>query len=325
MKRIISLLLTVVTLVIISLSCKKTQHTTNPTPDNYRLLSFTKAVNGVYPNDNYRFYYDSRNRISEILYTTNNEPIVMGVGLGKRAVFSYSNDTIYKVISDVQTKVDVEKDTFIRNTSNQIITAYMPGRYINFEYYGKLLVRVTENYYSGDVAIGASKIFKSNNGDFLSQEFDGNLTATFASVFTPPITVEWITATATTTHTATSNTDVLTGYKGEPVTVKAADEFSHTGTNAFAGGVYATETYGVFPDKALRPGDYRQLQSIFTFGVNIYEGAHLTKSISNPLFRTDITYEIDADSKITSLTAITKNVVAKDTTSEVYKVMYETF
>src|ERR1035437_5666105 len=92
MKKIFLLFITVFSLTIFFIcnSCKKTQHPTNPTPANYRILSYTVTTEGIYPSDNYRFYYDSKNRVSEILFSNNDsDGIKVGAPISKRSVFVY--------------------------------------------------------------------------------------------------------------------------------------------------------------------------------------------------------------------------------------------
>ncbi len=304
-------------------SCKKTQHPTNPTPDNYRILSYTKYWNAVNPTENYRFYYDAQGRLSSVEFTNNN----IATDIGTRSKFYYSNDTIYKEIRNIRTNALLELDTFIHNTSGQIVTTFMPGVNRTYDYFGKLLTRVTELYYEGLTSISGERTYTSDNKDLLALNYDGKLTANFSSTYTTPLAVYWTYPSgAVITHASDSYTDVLTGHTGTPVTVDVTDDATpmHTDYATFPATYYPKESYGVFPDKANRPGDLWQLLSFTQYGYNFYQNAHLIKSVYTNMYRTDISYDIDADSKIKSITTHTVDTSGTISTA-IYSIQYETF
>jgi hypothetical protein len=285
-----------------------------------------KKRNTLQKIETYTFSYDASNRLSQVLYTTNDSATVKTSlsSVGTRAVFSYSNDSIYKVTSVLRTGAFIDSNIYIKNREGQIITAYLPNHVIQFEYYGKLLSKRTDKYFHNATSIGATKNYTSDNADFLAWTFDGNLTANFPHADTAPFTVDWVTALATTTHTATTYSDVFTGYNKLPITMNFKDAFGHTDTVSFPGGIRSTESYGVFPDKFNRPGDYMYIESFITFGVDIYQQAHLMKSITNTGFTTNVTYEIDADSKITTTNVHTRDSLSHNVISN-YRFQYETY
>ena len=328
MKKIFSLFFVAVTISSLLLypSCKKTQHPTKPTPGNYRILSISKRTDSAAKIETYTFSYDASNRLSQVIYTTNDSATVKTSlsSVGTRSVFSYSNDSIYKVTSILRTGAFIDSNIYIKNREGQIITAYLPNHVIQFEYYGKLLSRRTDKYMHNATSIGATKNYTSNNSDFLAVSFDGNLTANFPKADTAPFTVNWVTPLATTKHTATTYTDVFTGYNMLPVTMDFEDAFGHKDTVSFPGGYRPNESYGVFPDKFNRPGDYMYIESFIMFGVDIYQQAHLTKSITGTTSVTNVTYEIDADSKITTTNAHTIDSLNRNIISN-YRFQYETY
>lgn len=328
MKKIFSLFFVTVTISSLLLypSCKKTQHPTKPTPGNYRILSISKRTDSAAKIETYTFSYDASNRLSQVIYTTNDSATVKSgsTSVGTRAVFTYSNDSIYKITTKLRTGAVIDTNIYIKNNAGQIITAYLPGQVIQFEYYGKLLSRRTDKYFHNATSISAIKNYTSNNADFLAWSFDGNLTANFPNADIVPFTVNWVTALATTTHTATTYTDVFTGYNKLPITMNFVDAFGHTDTVSFPGGIRSTESYGVFPDKFNRPGDYLYIESFIMYGVDIYQQAHLTKSVTNTGATTNVTYEIDADSKITTTNAHTIDSLNHNIISN-YRFQYETY
>ena len=328
MKKIFSLFFVAVTISSLLLypSCKKTQHPTNPTPGNYRILSISKHTDSSARTEIYTFSYDASNRVSQVIYTTNDSATVKSslYSVGTRAVFTYSNDSIYKVTSVLRTGAFIDSNIYIRNTSGQIITAYLPGMVTQFEYYGKLLAKRTDKYFHNATSIGAVKVYTSDNADFLAWTFDGTLTAYFPKADTIPFTVNWVNFAGTaTTHTATSYTDVFTGYNRLPLTMNFSDAFGHKDTVSFPAAYRLTESYGVFPDTFNRPGDYMHIESFIMYGVDIYQQAHLTKSVTNTGSITNVTYEIDADSKITTTNAYIKDSLGHNIISQ-YRFQYET-
>ncbi len=360
MKKIFLLLFAAVSLsfFFICNSCKKTQHPTNPTPANYRILSYTKATMGVYPSDNYRFYYDGRNRVSEILFSNNDSNgIKVGAPISKRSVFYYTNDTIIKITTNVVNKKVLETDTFITNSSGQIITTFMAGHNNNYQYYGKLLARVSDTFKSYGMSLASARTYTSDNADLLSLNFDGILYATFPdsglnpnpsifdtdTILTPPLTALWNLYGTTVTTTTHNNIplitpsaglpyfqDKLTGYDIQyPMTITANDINGTIikGSCTYPGGSYKNVFFGVYPDKNNRPGDFWQLGSFTTYGINLYQNAHLIKTISIPLHGTHVNYTIDGDSKITTAIVTYNDTVNNHYSQiiEVYNLQYETF
>ena len=189
---------------------------------------------------------------------------------------------------------------------------------------------VAEDYPTGSTLTNITN-YTSLTGDFLKHNFNGVLTAHFDSItpagtFTPslPMTVTWYTYNPTPiVHTGVTNTDVLNGTSLQPVIVTGQDGYTYFGTCTYLGSPFYNEDY-TFYDLANRPGDYMQLQSFTMYGQNIYQNAHLLKSISCPRTRTTVSYNIDANSKINQATATIIDTVA-NTQIITYNLQYETF
>ena len=347
MKKIFFLSAAVITLSVFFMcsSCKKTTHTPNPTPGNYRMMSYDKISKDNTVDEKYTFTYDANNRVSVIIYSTNDATSFV---VGERILFKYVGDSIYKTIYNIKTNKLLESDTFIQNTSGQIIAAYNPGSTYAFQYYGNLMARDTIVYRDSGTTIMAVKTYTSDNADLLANYFDGNLYATFADTgfkasavvndtdFSTPFTATWvagtnqlITPTITFPHTGiASYRDVLTGYDmGGPVSLSAQDGngVSTRATCVFADDLWASELYLVWPDKTNRTGDYFQLGSFTTYGVNIFPNAHLLRSILNPGKNAYFTYDIDADSKITQTTAVFRDSLTHVKSTVIYRIQYQTY
>jgi hypothetical protein len=307
-------------------SCKKkTSHPTNPTPGNYRLLSYTRDRTnpaGSKVSDNFRFFYNSDQTVSMILYTSNDT-----FTANASITFTYVNDSIFRKVTRVKTSIPVESDTFIRNSQKFITYAYTPGFINAFEYGGKLLVRRTETYYSDiEPTITVSNTYTSNNIDFLHSEL-GTVTANYVNLQTP-LSVEWTSATVGSivneTHNGKGLTDNIGNYAGGTLAVSATDANSDVKGGIYPGGSWFNEAFGVYPDLNNRIGDYLWLQSFTFYGANLYQNTHLVRSISKPFDSTNVFYEIDGDSKIKKTTVVNKNVLNQiDIT--VYNLQYETF
>jgi hypothetical protein len=356
MKRVFLLVCPVIAVAFFFISsCKKTQHPTNPTPSNYRLLSYTKVTDVTYSTENYTFFYDANNRVSQVLFTTNEatSPYV-----STRSLFFYTNDSIFKVTTNVVKKDTIEIDTFIKNPAGLISIAYFKGRHaVNYQYFGKLLSWVSDTFSNGGVSVASGRTYTSDNADLLSLNFDGVLHLTVEdsvlrvvpvtgkspdTVIAGPLAVTW---TTTTSASHSVKPSILRTTQIGPGTYDTTYIFydqlsgntlslpvSVSGTDAngivipmvtYPGGAWPKESYGVFPDKDDRVGDYFQLQSFTTYGVNIFQNAHLLKSITNPGHTTNITYVIDADSKISTTTATTIDSVGHQHVV-VYNLQYET-
>ena len=329
-------------------SCKKVVHHTYPTPGNTRLASynqiFTALRYGVVKTitDHYTFFYDGQQRLSQIIYTTNDSPNV-----DKSIRFKYTNDTIFKTATALKTSLLLERDTFITNAQGQIARAYFPGKFYSFSYLGKLLTRQTETYRDSGTTISASTIYTSDNFDLLTKSFDGVLTATFPDsghrpiVIAPdpyfdssvslPLKVTWLLFSpkgASYTHNASAYSDKLTGYStGYPVTVFAQDpnNILTWGHCVFPGNVYPTENYDIHYNLSNRVGDYWQLQSFTTYGVNMYQNSHLLWKIRNTGHIIEAKYDIDATSKITQTTVTDADSVTHFVYSNQYNLQYETY
>jgi hypothetical protein len=304
-------------------SCNKVINPRNPLPEKYKIQSYTKisTLSGATINENYSFFYNSDNRVSNILFTSNDSN-----NFDKSARFEYSNDTIYKTVTRVKTSLVVERDTFIQNSLGQITTAYFPQYYRTFEYFGKLLVRVNETFYnvgySSNTQFKSTVVYTSNNSDFLRN--DGNLSINYP-YFSSPISVAYTNfnpkAPILVTADGVGNDLRLNDYIKGGIYITSVDDFGNVDTATYPGLDYK-QTFGVFPDQINRMGDYMQLGSFTTYGVNLYQNTHLVKSIYTAVDSSDITYVIDGDSKITQTHIATKDHSGIIRNTAVYKMQY---
>jgi hypothetical protein len=308
-------------------SCKKPVHPTHPTPSNYRVLSYTKLttdMNGGVVNENYRFFYNSDNRVSQIIYTSNDST---PTGFNKTSTFTYFNDTIVKKTTYVKTTLFVELDTFLENSQHFITTAFTPGTTNTFEYFGKLLSRRTEQYYKDyafpDPTFKFTNVYHSNNIDFLNNE-SGTLSVEFQNLATP-MDVIWTATTFQEKHTISTLSDQLTRYMGDSVQIDVTDKDGKTVHRTYPGATWLNQSFKVYPDLANRPGDFMQIGSFTMYGANLYQNNHLVKQIGRLTDTTDIRYDIDADSKITQTNVLVRDLLGRTLRTEVYKLQYETY
>ncbi len=329
----------IIATVLIGSSCKKIVHPTKPTPGNYRLLSYsvnrTPGITQPITTDNYRFFYDGSNRVTQIIYSTNDSNNKWG---NQNIYFTYSNDSIFKVYkSAVDPSLVFQYDTFVRNSQGLITTAITAGAVNNFTYYGRLLAKHSQtnrdtNYlgvFTG-VAIKNEIVYTSNNSDFLRAYNDKKLTATFTGL-TAPYDIVWDyygtlgAPAAAVTHTGISgNSDVFNGYAGGAVTVYVKDGLNNFDTGSYSGGNSYALDFGVWPDQLNRIGDFLQIGSFTMYGTNIYQNTHIIKSVYSPVDSTNVTYAIDAESKITQFTAKVKSILNAKV-DYVYNFQYETY
>jgi hypothetical protein len=339
-------------------SCKKVYHSPNPTPDNYRVSSYTKVTTQsiLYPfiiptpivTENYSFLYDASNRVSQIFYTSNDSN-KMKTGMADLSIkFFYVSDTIYKTSTDLKTSSIKELDTFIINSQGQIINSYFPNEIHAFQYYGKLLSNEMVGYRDTGTLITANVSYTSNNGDFLYRYFNGQLNVTFEdtgirpnitpldtvrdTVLSLPLSVTWTqfynngTTSSTNDNNLNAYTDNLNGYNQNYLIVTAVDPNGVTvRPGYFPAGYCAQQFYQIYDYLTNRPGDYLQLQSFSTYGVNIYQQTHMFKSLTTPYISTSASYTIDGDSKVTYTNVVTRDSLLKNITTEAYKLQYSTY
>jgi len=323
---------------IISSSCKKTIHSNAPTPNNVRLLSYTritslttnvpKSVPGNNITESFRFYYDDINRVSQIVYTGNNS-----FEINKRIDFDYFSDTTVKSITDIVTGIVVERDTFIRNSDGYITTAYFPGigksgiRY-NFDYYGKLLTRIKATATDWNhITMNAQVTYTSVNGDLLKQNPEGKLKTEFYNL-TPSLNIDWLNNTMglyTRIEDLKASEYTFQPYDHKaPFEVFIQDALQDTARLSYPAWDWVGESYHFYTEDAIRIGDYMQLESFTRYGDNIFRNNHLVESISATNKNAYIHYVIDAESKITQMKVdIKDNVLNKYTLT--YDLQYEKY
>jgi hypothetical protein len=326
-------------------SCKKPVHSNAPTPNNSRLLSYTKLTsitsntlpnNGIATiNENYRFYYDNLNRLVKIIYTTNDTVYKQHV-----STFTYSNDTVFKETINAISNALLERDTLIYNNKGQLIAAYTPHLTTTFNYFGKLLATYTKTATTDtNDALSATYTYTSVDGDLLQHNFDGKLTATirpdrtlnFQTTWYPInyLTISGMNFTAFSPNIShktdfKSYTDFITGYTDGPMAFVSTDTLNHIDTTFYPGEEWRNESYHFYTEMANRIGDYLTLQSFTMYGYNIYQNKHLVESISSTNRHANIDYSIDAYSNITQTRVVLLDSVLNKF-NYVYDIQYETY
>lgn len=342
-------------------SCRSKYHSPNPTPENYRLLGYTKVTTqGIsYPyyiptpviTENYRFVYNNGNDVSQMFFTSNDSN-KMKVHLANLSIkFYYVSDTIYKTSTDLNTSTVMERDTFIFDLVNgqrQIRDAYFPFETHHFTYLGKLLATETVAFRDTNSVVSLNLTYTSYDNNFLYRLFDGQLHATFPDSgirpdYLPgdvyrdtemvlPLTVTWTNfhsdgTTAYSNHTGVgSYFDGLSGYAQDYTTVDVIDDNGVRGRTVYIPAGYANKlSYDYYDNYFNRPGDYMQLQSFATYGMNIYQTTNMVYTMISQYSNTHITYNIDADSKVGYTSAVIRDSVTKNVVNESYKLQYETY
>jgi hypothetical protein len=359
MKKSLSLIACALLVGSVSLmpSCKKIYHATNITPANARLLGYTKITTRVIIapftptpviTENYSFSYDDNNRLSQVLYATNDSNVKKLGLLNLRMSYDYSGGNIYRTVYNLKNANVVERDTFSLNAYGQLVSSVFPWESHSYTYQGKLIATQKDTYSDSGTTISATYNFTSDNHDLLHQEFNGVLTATFPdsgiravilpadttrdTILTYPLDVTWTTvnvssggydSTYTYHNGVNSHTDQLTGYSQKTVKVDAKDaNGAYVRSVYFPAGLNPQKFYQIYDFLSNRTGDYLQLESFKTFGVNVYQNEHLIKTMTTAYDTTNVTYDIDAQSKITQTHVVIKDKLGNKTTID-YKLQYE--
>ncbi len=342
MKKYFSLYVSILVLLcsIAGTSCKKRIHGNQHTPNNVRMLGYTKVttikmtvpVAGVPStiNENFRFYYDDGNRLSKILYTGNDS-----FEIHKTITFRYSGDTIYKTTLNVLNNAFVQKDTFVTNSDGLLVTAFTPNEINRYEYYGQLLarnIRTATSY--RHINMTSQTTYTSVDGDLLKHYYDGVLTTDFINLRTS-LDIKYLQIFSPTKVNNTnlydynSLTYTINGYNYEPIYVHVVDT-TYDGSPrrkdslTYYGGDWINESYHFWTEDANRMGDYMQLISFTMYGTNIYRNKHLVESITARNKNAYITYDIDASSKIKQTKVVLVDSLLNNYTS-VFDIQYETY
>ncbi len=122
-------------------------------------------------------------------------------------------------------------------------------------------------------------------------------------------------------------------YNGKTLYQMVNKDFASTIYTAADGDFYKT-TSSISTDSAMkfdyfksmgnRNGDYLQLRSFLVYGQNIYQNSHLINHTISSGYTNEITYLIDADSKITQTNATVSDSVG-NVYYYTYNLAYETF
>lgn len=329
-------------------SCKKKIHSNAPTPNNVRMVSYNKIttyqqsvpipIPNAKVNESFRFYYDDLNRVSQIVHTGNDSNTFF-----KRIDFRYSNDTIFKTITNIIGNVVVERDTFIKNSDGLIVTAFTPhsaygmnfGVKNTFQYYGKLLARNTRTTTNWNHITASTEVtYTSVNGDFLKQYPSGKLDVEFYAL-TQPLDIDWWQGFFNNTDFAHTDSAKITDLKSNNLTFNSygytkgmsifvKDDVSDTSSLIIPAWDWYNQSYHFYEKNANRNGDWLQIESFTMYGQNIYLNNHLVESISSRMKNAYITYQYDAESKIIQTSAIVTDSMLNKATYT-YDIQYETF
>jgi hypothetical protein len=316
-------------------SCKKRIHANAPTPNNVRMLGYTKITTytpagftGISPTvtEKFRFYYDQINRLAKITYTGNDT-----FAIYKDITFTYKGDTVYKNTKNILTNSIVQRDTFILNSNGLLVTAYTPNLINTYEYYGQLLARKIQKATSHrHIEMTAQSTYTSVNGDFLKNNYDGLLKVDFIEVKTP-LTINYYQDippfTLFNIQTLVSyefETHTIANFNYNPIKIKMTDTVFKQDSLIFPGSDWIGESYHFYTEDANRIGDFLQLESFTMYGNNIFRNAHLVESMTSRNRSAYITYNIDAFSKITQTRYSESDSVLNNKTI-VYDIQYETF
>lgn len=339
------------------ISCKPQLHSDAPTPSNYRILSYSRTTNAevnlpipLLPrpiHESFRFYYLKDGRVDRIVYATNDTANGNGA---MNIAFAYYHDTIVKNYYDLSNNQLKRSDTFMQNSGGFIVSANTPAPYksrekTSYEYLGQLLTRqqTTTSYrrdgdtlysYRGTTINGPLTTYTSDNGDFLKHTYETSLQANFLqNRYDTLKKAYWVYGAGDTVkHDIPFNSykDILTGYQQKPLILIVTDSKDSTDTVGYLGAInnmgdlWFNEGYEFYTTMANRPGDWLQIQSFTMFGSNIYRNKHLVKKIYSVKGSMDITYSIDAYSKITQVITNEKDEYL-NTYSTVTDVQYEIF
>ncbi|MCD6013567.1 MAG: hypothetical protein K0Q79_3429 [Flavipsychrobacter sp.] len=338
-------------------SCRKSKsHPTKPTPDDYRIMSYTKVktANILIPltvtpiiSENYRFEY-SGNNLSAIFFTSNEQAKVVAGMAHTKAVFIRIADTIFKTFTDLNTGSVKERDTFLVNPAGQIIHAYFPTEVRHFTYFGKLIATEQVIYRDTGTELILNLTYTADQGDHYQRLWNETVTVRLPdSGIAPPLTTPYLWHDTDLT-TPIDITWTTFNPLGTPTTVLHAnvpgksDQLS--GSNLMFGAVVtgvdkngvrfrtevlppgytAKEFYEYYDEQANRPGDYKQIESFTTYGINIYQNTHLFWKASSIHNTTKVTYDIDADSKVTRANVTTKDSLTKNIYNSQYAIQWET-
>jgi len=370
MKKIFLLYPVVVLMALVAIlytSCKKPHHDLAPTPNNVRLMSYTATtwVNSTAladtVNENYTFSYDGSGRVSGIIYTTNDTAFYRYTGgyYSEKITFDYNSTPGYvvKTLGTLGGAIPTvfERDSFILSSQGLITATFEPEHISTYEYYGKLMARESDsfyNYYHGVTSVTDSRIYNSDNGNFLNYSSNCLLSVYFPntmSISPYPMRDYWVQSTGLaygpnslyyvnapwtpvpplnfTVHpNLGSYNDQLTfTTSGIPLIIFAKDTANDTCFVDFPGTIWPNEAYTFYSDLASRTGDYLQLLSFTKWGgYNLYQNTNLVKSIINSGYTTNVTYNIDAYNKITQMTAKVIDSLA-NTRTTTYNLQYETY
>ncbi|MBX2907303.1 MAG: hypothetical protein KF744_14760 [Taibaiella sp.] len=337
-KRILSYVATFLMLAAIvgMAACKKRIHSNAPTPNNLRMLSYNKITKiemtaplGNMPStitESYRFYYDDKNRVSQIVYTGNDSNEIF-----KKIDFSYFNDTVYKKTTDILTSIITEVDTFYLNSDGMVRKALTPNQITDYRYQGKLLYRVERagTSYSYITTTDFST-YTSVDGDFLRHYSDDKLYITLSSGFDTPMHFKVVSLPVKNPVTDTMDKphfldySYVWKYNYNPTYIWVRDTNDVRDSLLYPGQTFMDESYHFYTENANRPGDWMWLESFTFFGSNIYQNKHLVESISSRTKNAAISYIYDSDSKITQTRVVLQDSVLNKYTMT-YDIQYERF
>lgn len=119
--------------------------------------------------------------------------------------------------------------------------------------------------------------------------------------------------------------NLLTSVRYDDTTSAIYTSYNNNFTQALSSlGTAANSIYTYYTDLENRTGDYFHLQSMFKFGMNIYQNQNMIRTITEPTYSVACNYTIDAYRKVTrTFATITDTARLVPVINEEYMIQYE--
>ena len=213
----------------------------------------------------------------------------------------------------------------------QVNSGQVKNENFTFTYDSILKTRVIKMVYSSnDTSVPNMNVFFNYNGTNMKiyktyYIYDDSVllrTDSMAYNFAGQITEAW---TPTDHNTFSYNGNLLyqltdASYAATVYNASDGDFFKSTSSIS----VDSSMTFSFFKTMNNRMGDYLYLRSFLVYGQNIYQNAHLLRGTVSSGYTNNLTYTIDADSKINVTNAVITDSV-NDVYNYTYNIAYETY
>jgi hypothetical protein len=119
--------------------------------------------------------------------------------------------------------------------------------------------------------------------------------------------------------------NLLTSVRYDDTTSAIYTSYNNNFTSAVSSlGAAANSTYTYYTNLENRVGDYFHMQSMFKFGLNIYQNQNMVRTITEPTYSVACNYTIDAYRKVTKVNAtVTDTSRLVPVINEEYLIQYE--